>query len=96
MSGRRGSSARAEAIEEETYYTEPDYIEPDYIEPDYIDDEVEYDEKTVRRKERPVSDGAYYDPGTGERRVEEPGPSKDQMRREFLAKIIIGSLGPAQ
>merc|ERR1719427_1287239 len=94
MSGRRGSSARAETIEEDPYYTEPDYTEPDYIEPDYIEDEGEYDEKTVRRKEeeRPVSDGAYYDTSTGKRRVEETGPSKDQMRREFLAKIIIGSL----
>ena len=98
MSGRRGSSARAETIEEDPYYTEPDYTDPDYIEPDYIEDEGEYDEKTVRRKEeeRPVSDGAYYDTSTGKRRVEEPGPSKDQMRREFLAKIIIGSLGTAQ
>ena len=85
MSGQLGASVKVETIEEDAY-----------SEPDYIEDEVEYNEKTFKRKERPVSDGAYYDPGTGERRVEEPGPSKDQMRREFLAKIIIGCLGPAQ
>ena len=86
MSGRRGAAVKAETIEEDAYYTEPDYIE----------DEVEYNEKTLKRKERPVTDGAYYDPGTGKRRVVEPGPSKDQLRKEFLMKIIIGCLGTAQ